>query len=94
MAFQEDLSVFFADFGVDGTLDGAAVRVIFDAPAVGEGMAGLAMSAVAPQVQLRTSDVPAEVYGKTLVLPQGTFTVNEHVPDGTGMSTLLLQRVS
>ena len=30
MAFVEDFTCYFADFGVDATLDGAAVRVIFD----------------------------------------------------------------
>lgn len=88
MPLTEDLSVFSADFGVDATLDGAAVRGIFDAPAavtVGNGAA-----AVEPQFQLPTSSVPASPFGKTLTVPQGTYTVREHLPDGTGMSLLLL----
>lgn len=90
MAFAEDFSLLLADFGDDGTLAGAAVRGIFDEPA--EANAAGAAAAVQPQFQLPTADVPASPYGATLVLPQGNFTVREHLPDGTGMSLLLLEQ--
>lgn len=88
MPFAEDLTVFVADFGDAGTLDGAAVRGIFDAPGVADAVGA---TAVQPQFQLPTSSVPASPYGKTLVVPQGSYKVREHLPDGTGMSLLVLE---
>lgn len=88
--FAEDLSIFFADFGVDGTLGGQPVRVLFDAPA--DEMLGGVMLAQQPQAQIATASVPASVEELPLVIPQGSFTVRLHVPDGTGMSTLHLTR--
>lgn len=92
MAFVEDLSTYLADFGDAGTLDGAAVRGIYDAPAVTQGLGEIAATAAEPQLQLPTAQVPAAVFGKVLVIPQGAFTVREHIPDGTGMSLLLLTK--
>lgn len=91
--FAEDLSVYFADFGVDGTLAGEAVRVIFDAP-VEQQLGGVGMLSAQPQVQIATASVPTAVDGATLVIPAGTFAVREHLADGTGMSLLLLQRAA
>lgn len=88
MAFTEDLTPLFADFGDAATLDGVAVRVIFDAPV--EQQLGEALSAV-PQVQIATASVPASVEGKALVCPQGSYTVRQHIADGTGLSLLLLR---
>lgn len=88
MAFAEDLSPFFSTvgFAVTATLDGVAVQGIFDEAGVVDG--GLA--AVAPQFTLPTAQVPAEPYGKVLVIGARSFTVREHQPDGTGVSTLVL----
>jgi len=89
MAFVEDLTTFLADFGEAGTLNGAAVRVIFDAPMeAGGGMPG--MYATTPQVQIPTTSVPAGVEGLQLTLDRGAYIVREHIADGTGMSLLLL----
>lgn len=92
MAFTEDLTVFFADFGDDATLDGVAVQVIGDMP--GGPVNGLA--AVEPQVQIATDSVPAAYQDLPLVISTGrmagSWTVREHLPDGTGISLLLLQR--
>lgn len=95
MAFAEDLTPYFADFGDDATLDGVAVRGIFDEPAITPGLAGIAVGATEPQFQLPTASVPDAIYDLALVVPgQGSFTVREHLPDGTGMSLLLLQRTA
>ncbi len=83
------MTPFFADFGEDATLAGAAVRVIFDGP----GGVFNGMTATQPQVQVRTADVPVEYLGAAVVIPgRGSFTVAEHVPDGTGLSLLLLTK--
>ena len=89
MSFVEDFTPLFADFGVDGTLAGASVRVIFDNPTQRE-LGGSGAAVVAPQVQIPTASVPASVYGATLVIPQGTFKVRERDDDGTGLTFLTL----
>lgn len=91
MAFTEDLTPFFADFGVDGTLNGQPVRGIYDAPGVTANLGSAGASVTEPQLLLPTASVPASYYGATLVIPAGTFTVREHIPDGTGLSLLLFQ---
>lgn len=88
MAFVEDLSLFFADFGEDGTLAGQPVRVIFDE--LPDLQAGLRTGQ--PQVQLATASVPASIFGASLVLTRGTYQVQDHIPDGTGVSLLVLTR--
>lgn len=93
MAFSEDLALFTADFGVNGTLAGSAVRGIFDGPAVTQALGDGGATAAEPQYQLPTASVPANSYDAVLVIPQGTFRVREHLPDGTGMSLLILTKV-
>lgn len=88
MAYTEDFSAFLADFGDDGLLDGAAVRGIYDAPASRQ----LDTTSTEPIFQVPTASVPVGVFNKVLVIPQGSFRVQEHVPDGTGMSLLLLTK--
>ena len=90
--WSEDLGVFWRDFGVDGTLDGQAVRGIYDAPAELAFGGNGAVAATEPQFVLPTVQVPGSPYGKALVVPTGTFSVREHQPDGTGVSLLLLTR--
>lgn len=92
MAFTEDFSTFLADFGDDGTLDGVAVRGIFDAPSAAQALGNTSASAQEPQFQLPTASVPAGVFNKVLTVPQGSYRVHEHLPDGTGMSLLLLTK--
>jgi hypothetical protein len=90
MAFVEDLAPFFADFGDAGTLSGVSVRGIFDAA----GTAQLGVTSNEPQFQLPSASVPASVFDATLVVPAGTFKVREAIPDGTGLTLLVLTRVS
>lgn len=89
----EDLTAYFADFGVDGTLGAAPVRVIFDTPTE-QMLGGVGMAAGVPQVQIASGAVPADFYGLQLSIPQGNFTVQQHQADGTGLSLLLLQKVA
>ena len=94
--FAEDLSPFIADFGDAGTLNGAPVMGIFDAPAVTQALGDMQATATEPQYQLPTASVPSAIFGKPLVISTGagagTYTVREHLPDGTGMSLLLLAK--
>ena len=90
MPFVEDFTRYLVDFGQAATLDGVAVRGIFDEPA-GNELGGIA--ATEPQFQVPTVQVPPAPMGKTLLVSQGGFVVREHLPDGTGMSLLLLTRL-
>lgn len=78
-------------------LDGAVVSGVYDsaytvANAIGQ---GAGMSAALPQFVLLTSQVPPCPVGKALVFTDRpdlpNYRVFEHQPDGTGMSTLVLQ---
>ena len=85
MAFTESFAPFFADFGVDATLNGAAVRGIFDNPY--DGTFGGMVSASGPVFQCAVS---ADV-GHSLVIGASTFTVASVEPDGSGMFVLRLK---
>ena len=91
--FTENLSAFFADFGVAATLGGStAVRGVFDdGHALGSvGLVG--MAGTQPMFTLPTDSVtPADPVGQTLVIGARSFTVAEHQPDGTGVSRLMLE---
>lgn len=88
----EDHSIFMADFGVNATLAGQAVRGIFDNGfLLGDvGMAGMAGSA--PVLTLPTASVPAVPVGAAAVINGVSYVVAAHEFDGTGMSRLLLER--
>lgn len=90
MSFVENLVPFFTEFGDDGTLSGAPVRVLYDAPYYEAGMGAAGMLALDPSVKIASASVPGAIFGATLVIPQGTFKVRESRPDGTGVTTLLL----
>ena len=90
--FTEDLSPFFSDFAEDASLAGVAVRVVMDLP----GVAALDVITSEPSCTLPTASVPAAVVGQTLQVvtgaSAGAYTVRQHLPDGTGISTLVLVR--
>ncbi len=94
MPFAENLGVFFADFGDDGTLAGQPVRGIYDAPFTVAALGGAGMLATEPTYRLASASVPANVFNAALVIPQGSFTVREAHPDGTGLTTLVLSKAT
>ncbi|MEY5100688.1 MAG: hypothetical protein RJA36_3407 [Pseudomonadota bacterium] len=93
MAFAESFTPYLVDFGVDGTLAGEPVRVLFDAPVVNE-LGDIGVMAAQPQVIIATASLPVGAYGSTLVVPAGTFTVREVESDGTGLSLVRLSRAA
>lgn len=92
MAFAENFAPFFADFGDDGVLAGQAVRGNYNAPGVTPSLGDFGASAAEPSFELPSAQVPAASFDALLVIPQGRFKVREHVPDGTGLSLLLLTK--
>ena len=96
MAFTEDLAPFFDtdEFAVDATLNGVAVRGIFDNSYQLGDVGGQGMASTAPVLTLATTDVPASPVGKSVVINSVSFVVAAHEPDGTGVSLLLLEKAA
>lgn len=90
--FTEDFAAFFdtAGFAVSATLAGVAVRGIFDNAYQMDDLTG-GVAGSAPSFTLRTSDVPSNVIGASLVIGAVTWKVVETMPDGTGVTTLRLR---
>lgn len=101
--FTEDLSQFFADFGVDATLAGVGVRGTFDSESV-EVFGGDAQT-IAPSFLLPTTSVASRLPGQALVIAAGnvpaqlahvagTYSVREVIfePQDGAMTRLMLTR--
>lgn len=88
MNLAADLPVFFADFGVDATLDGTAVRGILDSEYM-QAFGGIAGSATA--FMLPSTAAAAATNTSVLVASGTTYRVRSVQPDGTGVTTLLLE---
>ena len=96
MPFTEDLAAFFdvaGGFASSALYDGTTtITGIFD-DAHELAALGMAMQAAAgPQFLCRAADVAADPVGKSLVVNGITYSIAEHQPDGTGMTTLILKR--
>lgn len=89
MPFVEDLSVYFTDFGVAATLDGQAVRGVFDNGYM-QALGG--MASAEPSFMLRSADASTATQASLLVVAGTTYRVRSLQPDGTGVTTLLLER--
>lgn len=91
MAFTEDLTVFFADFGVTATPDvGADVTVIFDRAHIE--MMGGDISGTRPVALAVSADVSSWTSNSTrLAIGGTTYILRDIQPDGTGLSLLLLE---
>ncbi|KRB73445.1 head-tail joining protein [Noviherbaspirillum sp. Root189] len=91
--FGEDFTVYFADFGVDVTIDGVSARGIFD-NAYSQIGGGVGMASTNPTLTVETTSVPAAPVGKTVACEGVTYGIAEHHPDGTGVSVLVLELAS
>jgi hypothetical protein len=89
MAFTEDLSVFLseADFAVSATLGAATFSVIFDRAH----LESLGISSTQPVAVGKTSDLAAATGGTSITIAGTAYVVRDNQPDGTGMSTLILE---
>jgi hypothetical protein len=87
----EDLTIYFADFGTTATLSsGASVTGIFDAAA----MDVLTAASIGPSFTAATANLSGLAYGATLTIASVGYTVRQNDPDGTGVSTLTLERTT
>lgn len=89
--FTENLTAFFADFGVPATLGGSAVVGVFDNEHTVVPAGGFGMSSTQPRLTLPTAQVPADAIGQAVAVAGGAYVVVEHIPDGTGISVLNLE---
>ena len=88
MHLVEDFAAYLADFGQAATLDGVAVRVIFDNE-YREVFSGVATRS--PMVGLPASDCVNVDQTSVLVLAGVDYRVTSVQPDGTGWATLMLE---
>jgi hypothetical protein len=90
--FVEDLAPYFSTdgFAVDATLAGVAVRGIYDAAYIGA--LGNVVEGYAPVFMLATTAAASTVHGDTLAIGANVFKVCGVEPDGTGVTTLRLER--
>ena len=91
MAFVEDFTAYFADFGEAATLAGVAVRGIFDRPHQLAAVGQYGMASTQPTFSLPTAQVTTSIVGQSLVCLGVTYVVAAHEPDGTGLSVLQLE---
>ena len=87
MTLVEDYTTFFAEFGVDATVDGDPVRGIFDAAYAGP----LGVSGVTPMLLCAAVDVASATSGTAVVIGSVSYTVTTPEPDGTGLTRLMLE---
>ena len=89
MAFTEDHSAFLStdDFGVICVVGGSSVNVIFDHPY--DEVHGV--SGETPVVIGDSTDLAAATAGSSLLVNDTLYVVREVHPDGTGMTTLVLE---
>lgn len=93
MAFTEDLTPFFdlGGFATQDLLGGVSVSGLFDRPSQAAQVGAYGLSSSAPTYMLPTAQVPGNVIGAALVHAGVTYAVVAHEPDGTGVSTLILE---
>ncbi|MEK9917973.1 MAG: head-tail joining protein [Pelagibacteraceae bacterium] len=97
----DDLAIFFSvdDFGVAATWTpsgGAATTVngIFDREYLAADAGGTVAFAIEqPRLVCRTADVSTAAEGDALVVNSTNYTIKVVEPDGTGVTTLVLEEV-
>ena len=94
--FTEDLSVFFndAEHAVEALIDGIyPVAGIFDEPYGAAGM-GNGVATSSPTFQLPTDEVPAQPIDRQILVNDVVYLIRGQEPDGTGVTTLVLEHAS
>jgi hypothetical protein len=89
--FTEDLTAYFADFGVSATLAGSSLRAIVDAESIVE-LDGVVTQK--PTALVKTSDASSAAPGQAFVANAITYTVRQVLkepPDGV-LTQLVLTR--
>ncbi|GGX33224.1 hypothetical protein GCM10007242_45440 [Pigmentiphaga litoralis] len=92
MAFVEDMAAFFndAEFGLEMLVDGVPVIGIFDRPYFDP----VSMASTQPTATVPTDLAPVTPDLSTVVVMGVLYVVRNVQPDGTGMTTLVLEKVT
>jgi hypothetical protein len=94
MAADLDAFLNVDEFGVGATFKGADINVIFDQAGVIQPIGGAVFETSTPQCLAKTADVPGVVQGDTIVIDMVTWYITQILPDGTGMTKLILSEVA
>lgn len=87
-----DRLTFLNDFGVDVVLADKTIKAIFDNPHNDISAGGeVPFSIQECYITARTSDVSGIGQGSTLTVSGSSYVVTDIQPDGTGMSTVMLE---
>jgi len=76
------------------TVGGQSIEGIFDNAYLQGEVGGNGMAGAQPMFTLATSNVPANAVGASLVVNATNYRIAAHEPDGTGVSTLMLERTA
>lgn len=90
----DERAIFFSvdDFGVAATYAGGTVNGIFDNEFFEADAGGMVAVAIQqPRFLCRTADVSAAAEGDAIVINSVDYTIRVVQPDGTGMTTLVLE---
>ncbi|MEY2686555.1 MAG: hypothetical protein RL375_753 [Pseudomonadota bacterium] len=93
--FAEDLAPFFdtdAGFAQTATVGAASFPVIFDS-AYQAPLGGM-IESTGPVCQAKSADVSTVVQGTAITVNAVAYKVREVQPDGTGVTTLFLERAA
>jgi hypothetical protein len=95
IAFADDLSLILDvdDFAVAVTYDGGTINGIFDNETVPVDAGGfVSVHEEQPRLTCRTTDVPSIAQDQTMVINAVTYKVKAWIHDGTGVTTVQLER--
>lgn len=85
--------VMLADFGVSTVINGVSIIGIYDNEYVETDLDGnVGVSSSTPVLQIKSTDAASVVVGHIVVIGVETYIVRVIMPDGTGMTTLVLER--
>jgi hypothetical protein len=92
MALADNISVFFTDFAVEASYNGASILVLFDAAfkLVNAFTGGIESSS--PQAVCKDTDIVGMQHGDQLVIRDVVYYVTGIEPDGTGITVLTLSK--
>jgi len=88
MAFVEDLTPFFSEFGETCTVDGVQITAIVDSPYT----QALDVATSAWSLTCRAADVTTVVFNDTATVRSVSYRVVGIEPDGTGVTVLRLEK--
>ena len=92
--FEEDFSVFTNtdDFGVVATIGATSLDGVFDNEYIETVMNGIPVAGEHPVFGCAESDLPTYTEGTEIVINSVTYKIRNWQPDGTGWTTLILEK--